>query len=72
MWYIFIYIFFLKKKKKILKFFVTCTKFYRKLGNNQAEKIRARGNIHTLHSNDDDNDENNTWNGNSTQQMWII
>lgn len=31
--------------------------------------IRAQGNIHRLHSGGDDNDENNTWNGNSTQQM---
>lgn len=31
--------------------------------------IRAQGNIHRLHSAGDDNDENNTWNGNSTQQM---
>ncbi|XP_043288065.1 UBX domain-containing protein 4 [Venturia canescens] len=31
--------------------------------------IRSRGNIHRLHSGGDDNDENNTWNGNSTQQM---
>ncbi|XP_053594345.1 UBX domain-containing protein 4 isoform X2 [Microplitis demolitor] len=31
--------------------------------------VRARGNVHRLHSGDDDNDENNTWNGNSTQQM---
>ncbi|XP_057328943.1 UBX domain-containing protein 4 isoform X2 [Microplitis mediator] len=31
--------------------------------------VRALGNVHRLHSGDDDNDENNTWNGNSTQQM---
>ncbi|XP_058794186.1 UBX domain-containing protein 4-like [Phymastichus coffea] len=41
----------------------------RRLGGQGTSKIRARGNIHTLHSGDDDNDENNTWNGNSTQQM---
>jgi len=32
--------------------------------------IRKRGNVHSLSNRDDDsNDENNTWNGNSTQQM---
>ncbi|KAK0083349.1 hypothetical protein PV326_006757 [Microctonus aethiopoides] len=31
--------------------------------------VRSRGNVHRLHSGADDNDENNTWNGNSTQQM---
>ncbi|XP_076242160.1 UBX domain-containing protein 4 [Calliopsis andreniformis] len=31
--------------------------------------IKTEGNIHRLHSGGDDNDENNTWNGNSTQQM---
>lgn len=31
--------------------------------------VRGGGNIHRLHSGSDDNDENNTWNGNSTQQM---
>ncbi|XP_014212775.1 UBX domain-containing protein 4 [Copidosoma floridanum] len=36
---------------------------------NQGAKIRARGNIHSLRADDNDNDENNTWNGNSTQQM---
>ncbi|OXU23817.1 hypothetical protein TSAR_011961 [Trichomalopsis sarcophagae] len=41
----------------------------RRLGGQGASKIRARGNVHTLHSGDNDNDENNTWNGNSTQQM---
>ncbi|EFN79394.1 UBX domain-containing protein 4 [Harpegnathos saltator] len=41
----------------------------RYLGNREGTTIRARGNIHRLHSDGDDNDENNTWNGNSTQQM---
>uniref|UniRef100_A0A0V0G337 UBX domain-containing protein 4 n=1 Tax=Triatoma dimidiata TaxID=72491 RepID=A0A0V0G337_TRIDM len=31
--------------------------------------IKRRGNIYSLRDNQDDNDENNTWNGNSTQQM---
>ncbi|XP_014236773.1 UBX domain-containing protein 4 isoform X1 [Trichogramma pretiosum] len=39
----------------------------RRLGG--TSKIRTRGNIRTLHSGDNDDDENNTWNGNSTQQM---
>ncbi|XP_043467238.1 UBX domain-containing protein 4 [Leptopilina heterotoma] len=30
---------------------------------------KVQGNIHRLHSPRDDDDENNTWNGNSTQQM---
>ncbi|XP_032682425.1 UBX domain-containing protein 4 [Odontomachus brunneus] len=43
--------------------------FRRYLGNREGTTIRAQGNIHRLHSDGDDNDENNTWNGNSTQQM---
>lgn len=43
--------------------------FRRYLGNQGGTSIRAQGNIHRLHSDGDDNDENNTWNGNSTQQM---
>ncbi|KAM0736603.1 UBX domain-containing protein 4 [Formica fusca] len=43
--------------------------FRRYLGNQGGTTIRAQGNIHRLHSGGDDNDENNTWNGNSTQQM---
>ena len=31
--------------------------------------IKTDGNIRRLHSGGEDNDENNTWNGNSTQQM---
>uniref|UniRef100_T1IDE1 UBX domain-containing protein 4 n=1 Tax=Rhodnius prolixus TaxID=13249 RepID=T1IDE1_RHOPR len=34
-----------------------------------TSSIKRRGNIFSLHDNKDDNDENNTWNGNSTQQM---
>ncbi|KAL0103314.1 hypothetical protein PUN28_017533 [Cardiocondyla obscurior] len=41
----------------------------RYLGNRGRTTIRAQGNVHRLHSGGDDNDENNTWNGNSTQQM---
>lgn len=37
--------------------------------NREGTTIKAEGNIHRLHSGGDDNDENNTWNGNSTQQM---
>ncbi|XP_071557698.1 UBX domain-containing protein 4 isoform X3 [Temnothorax nylanderi] len=43
--------------------------FRRYLGNQGGTTIRAQGNIHRLHSGGDDSDENNTWNGNSTQQM---
>lgn len=43
--------------------------FRRYLGNQGGTTVRAQGNIHRLHSGGDDNDENNTWNGNSTQQM---
>lgn len=43
--------------------------FRRYLGNQGGTTIRAEGNVHRLHSGGDDNDENNTWNGNSTQQM---
>ncbi|XP_011310210.1 UBX domain-containing protein 4 [Fopius arisanus] len=42
--------------------------FGRNLGG-PSTTIRARGNIHRLYTGGDDNDENNTWNGNSTQQM---
>lgn len=39
-------------------------------GNLRRTNSTAGGNIHRLHSgSDNDNDENNTWNGNSTQQM---
>ncbi|XP_043488740.1 UBX domain-containing protein 4 isoform X2 [Polistes fuscatus] len=41
----------------------------RSTGNLNGTTIRAQGNIHRLHTDGDDNDENNTWNGNSTQQM---
>ncbi|KOC65589.1 UBX domain-containing protein 4 [Habropoda laboriosa] len=41
----------------------------RYLGNRGSTTIKTEGNIHRLHSGGDDNDENNTWNGNSTQQM---
>ncbi|XP_054007262.1 UBX domain-containing protein 4 [Hylaeus anthracinus] len=41
----------------------------RYLGNQGGTTIKTEGNIHKLHSGGDDNDENNTWNGNSTQQM---
>ncbi|XP_076625131.1 UBX domain-containing protein 4 [Colletes latitarsis] len=41
----------------------------RYLGNEGGTTIKTEGNIHKLHSGGDDNDENNTWNGNSTQQM---
>ncbi|XP_003704260.1 UBX domain-containing protein 4 [Megachile rotundata] len=37
--------------------------------NREGTTIKTEGNIHRLHSGGDDNDENNTWNGNSTQQM---
>ena len=41
----------------------------RYMTNRESTTIKAEGNIHRLHSGGDDNDENNTWNGNSTQQM---
>lgn len=41
----------------------------RNFSNLNGATIRAQGNIHRLHTDGDDNDENNTWNGNSTQQM---
>ncbi|KAK9301422.1 hypothetical protein QLX08_006243 [Tetragonisca angustula] len=41
----------------------------RYLGNQGNTTIKTEGNVHRLHSSGDDNDENNTWNGNSTQQM---
>lgn len=42
----------------------------RNLGGQGSASIRAQGNVHRLHSGgEQDNDENNTWNGNSTQQM---
>lgn len=41
----------------------------RYLGNQGSTTIKTEGNIHRLQSGGDDNDENNTWNGNSTQQM---
>ncbi|CAD1479009.1 unnamed protein product, partial [Heterotrigona itama] len=42
----------------------------RYLGNPKGNTtIKTEGNVHRLHSSEDDDDENNTWNGNSTQQM---
>ncbi|KAG7188745.1 hypothetical protein KM043_008365 [Ampulex compressa] len=41
----------------------------RNLGNQGGTVIGAEGNIRRLRSGGSDNDENNTWNGNSTQQM---
>ncbi|XP_033208956.1 UBX domain-containing protein 4 [Belonocnema kinseyi] len=41
----------------------------RNVGGEETKVVRTQGNIHRLHSSRDDNDENNTWNGNSTQQM---
>jgi len=37
--------------------------------NNSNVRQRNTGNMHTLRQNEDDDDENRTWNGNSTQQM---
>ena len=41
---------------------------------NRDENMKAKpessgGNVHRLNTDDNDDDENNTWNGNSTQQM---
>ncbi|XP_051158416.1 UBX domain-containing protein 4 isoform X2 [Leptopilina boulardi] len=41
----------------------------RNLGTGSTKVFKVQGNIHRLHSPRDDDDENNTWNGNSTQQM---
>ena len=34
-----------------------------------VSSVKKTGGIHQLHNRDDEDDENNTWNGNSTQQM---
>ena len=31
--------------------------------------LKKEGGIHRLHNRDDEDNDNNTWNGNSTQQM---
>ncbi|CAG2067239.1 unnamed protein product, partial [Timema podura] len=36
----------------------------------ETKVARREGNIHRLTNRDSSDDENNTWNGNSTQQMW--
>ncbi|XP_017888566.1 UBX domain-containing protein 4 [Ceratina calcarata] len=41
----------------------------RYVGNRVSTTIKTEGNVHRLHSGGEDSDENNTWNGNSTQQM---
>lgn len=41
----------------------------RYVGNRASTTIKTEGNVHRLHSGGEDSDENNTWNGNSTQQM---
>ncbi|XP_041460579.1 LOW QUALITY PROTEIN: UBX domain-containing protein 4-like [Lytechinus variegatus] len=38
-------------------------------GSNSADFSRREGNVHRLNTQQDEDDENNTWNGNSTQQM---
>lgn len=42
---------------------------HRAYGSRGESRLRREGNIHRLTNPDDDDDENNTWNGNSTQQM---
>lgn len=50
--------------------FVILSLVRRYLGNpGGTTTIKTDGNIRRLHSGGEDNDENNTWNGNSTQQM---
>ena len=34
-----------------------------------VSSVKKEGGIQWLHNRDDEHDENNTWNGNSTQQM---
>ena len=34
-----------------------------------VSSVKKEGGIHQLHNRDDEDDDNNTWNGNSTQQM---
>ena len=34
-----------------------------------VSSVKKEGGIHQLHNRDDEDDENNTWNGNSTHQM---
>ena len=34
-----------------------------------VSSVKKEGGIHRLHNRDDEDDDNNTWNGNSTQQM---
>lgn len=34
------------------------------------DRFKKDGKIHSFKQTDNDDDENNTWNGNSTQQMW--
>ena len=35
-----------------------------------VSSVKREGGIHWLHNRDNEDDDNNTWNGNSTQQMW--
>ena len=34
-----------------------------------VSSVKKEGGIHWLHNRDDEDNDNNTWNGNSTQQM---
>ena len=43
--------------------------FNRAYGRRGEARFRQQGNIHRLQNDGEDDDENNTWNGNSTQQM---
>ena len=42
---------------------------FRNVRQRRGAGVRTEGNIARLSSNDSDDDETNTWNGNSTQQM---
>ena len=38
----------------------------------KEDRFKKDGKIHSFKRTDNDDDENNTWNGNSTQQMWRL
>jgi hypothetical protein len=51
-------------------FIIFCRGARRRIPTAETTAIRREGNIHRLTNHRDlDDDENNTWNGNSTQQM---
>ena len=56
-------------EKYVFVYFLQSSQVRRRTPGSDVSASRQEGNIHRLVSSQDNDDENNTWNGNSTQQM---